>query len=369
MAIGSGGSATASSPAVATPADCATLLRHGQRPEARACYQALTRDADPYLRAEGAWALERYADANTEFRAAVARNDRNALYRVRWGRLLHERFNPTEAAHLFEEALQRDPKRADAYVGLALVSGDGFDGKAREYIDKAIQLDPTLVEAHEVLADLALEDSEQADAINAADAALKLSPDALDAMAIHAAIDLLADRQADADAWIQKMLAVNATYGQGLARIASHLILHMRYEDGVAYYRKAIALDPRLWSARSQMAINLMRLGQTDEPHQQLQQCYENGYRDAATVNSLRLLDTVKGFTVIKSDIAILKLDPKEASVLQPYVEDVVRRALASYEKKYAMTLPGPVQVEVMTSPSAPSACPASARSGSRSAR
>ena len=53
--------------------------------------------------------------------AAIAAADGNALYRVRWGRLLHERFNNGDAADLFNEALKRDPKNADAYVGLALV--------------------------------------------------------------------------------------------------------------------------------------------------------------------------------------------------------------------------------------------------------
>src|SRR6266545_5058535 len=174
MAIGSSGIAAAATPAaVPTPADCAAFLRHGQRTEARTCYQTLTRATDPYLRAEGAWGLEQYTTARDEFRAAAARNDRNALYRVRWGRLLHERFNNTEAAPLFEEALQRDPKNAEAYVGLALVSADGFDSKAREYIGKALQLDPTLVEAHELLAHLALEDSDEEGALKAADAALK----------------------------------------------------------------------------------------------------------------------------------------------------------------------------------------------------
>ena len=33
-----------------------------------------------------------------------------------------------------------------------------------------------------------------------------------------------------------------------------------------------------------------MRLGQEDEPFQQLEMCYNNGYRDAQTVNSLRLV-------------------------------------------------------------------------------
>src|SRR5438034_856640 len=322
--------------AASSPADCATLRRHGRRAEAQACYQSLTLAGDPYLRAEGDWGLELYQDASNEFRAAVARADQNALSRVRWGRLLHERFNNADAAALFEEALQRDAKNAEAYVGLALVAADGFERKARESAAKALQLDPKLFEAHEVLANLALEDSDPAEAVKQADAALQIAADALDAMAIRAAVELLADRSPDA--WIQKMLQVNPAYGNGYALIASHLVINRRYEEGVAYYRKAIDLDPRLWSARSQLGINLMRLGQEEEPFRQLEMSYNNGYRDAATVNSLRLLDSYKNFTIFKDDTAVLKLDKKEAGVLQPYFEDVLRRAIATFEKRNNIT-------------------------------
>jgi tetratricopeptide (TPR) repeat protein len=331
----------------ATPDECETLRHHGKRADAQACYQTLALSADPYQRAEGLWGLERYKDASAAFETAVARDDHNARYRVRWGLLFHERFNNTDAAKLFEEALQRDPNNADAYVGLARLSADGFDNKTREYLDKALQLDPKHVEAHELLADVALQDSDENTALQAADAALTASPESLDAMAIHAAVDLLADRAADADVWIKKMLAINATYGKGYALIASHLVLHTRYEEGVEYYRKAIALDPRLWSARSELGIQLMRIGQADEARQQLEQCYKNGQTDVATVNSLKLLDTLQTFTTIKTDLVISKFDPKEAKLLQPYIEDLTRRALTNYEQKYAMKLPGPVQVEV----------------------
>jgi tetratricopeptide (TPR) repeat protein len=201
----------APAPATGSPSDCATLRLHGRGTDAYACYQSLTLAADPYLRAEGDWGLELYDDANNEFRAAVARADRNALYRVRWGRLFHERFNDQEAANLFTEALQRDARNAGAYLGLALVSADGFDSQAVEYAAKALAIDPKLVEAHELLASLALEDSDPARAVKEADAALENATDALDAMAIHATVELLADRSPDG--WIQKFLQVNPTYG------------------------------------------------------------------------------------------------------------------------------------------------------------
>jgi tetratricopeptide (TPR) repeat protein len=329
----------------ATPDDCHVLRRHGHRAEAQSCYESLTRARDPYLRAEGDWGLGMYAEANNEFRAAVTQSDGNALYRVRWGLLLHERFNNTDAEGLFKEALQRDPKNAQAYLGLALVSEDGYDNNAIVWAAKALELDPKLVAAHELLAEIALEDSDTAQAIAQADEAIKLAPDALDAMAVHAAVEVLADRSPDA--WFAKIAQVNPTYGEAYAIVAHNLVFHNRYEDAVADYRKAIELDPQLWSARSELGINLMRLGQEDEPRRQLEMCYDNGYRNEATVNSLRLLDSYKNFVVFKDATTIVKLNKKEADLLHPYVEEILKRAMATYEKKYKMTLPGPVQVEV----------------------
>jgi tetratricopeptide (TPR) repeat protein len=329
----------------ATPQDCQTLRQHGRLMEARDCFQSLTLSRDPYLRAEGFWGLSKFDDANSEFRTAVAQSPMNAMYRVRWGRLLQERFNNADAEGLFNEALKIDPKNARAYLGLAVVSASGFDGKAIESVNHAIELDPKLVEAHELLASLELEDSQPDKAAAEADEALKISSDALDAMAIRAAIELLADRSPDA--WLTKMTAVNPAYGEGYALVAHHLNLNYRYTDAVTYYRKAIELDPQLWSARSELGLDLMRLGQEDEPRKQLEMCYDNGYRNAATVNSLRLLDSYKNFVTFRKDDTIIRLNAKEADLLLPYVRPELERAIATYEKKYQMPVPGPVQLEL----------------------
>ena len=337
--------AAASLASAATPEGCQSLRKHGRNAEAQKCFEDLTQARDPYLRAEGYWGLQRYEEANDQFRIAVAQSDQNAHYRVRWGLLLHERFNNADAEGLFKEALQRDSKNAQAYLGLALVSADGFDSKAIEWTAKALELDPKLVEAHELMASLALEDSDTQQALAQADEALKLSPEALDAMAIHATVEVLADRSPDP--WLEKIRQVNPTYGQGWALIAHHLVLNYRWEDAVSYYRQAVALDPQLWSARSDLGVNLMRLGQDQEARRQLEMCYDHGYRNNATVNSLRLLDSFRNFVTIKAPGIILKLHKKEADLLRPYFEEQVRRNIADYEKKYRMTLPGPVQVEV----------------------
>src|SRR5262249_18021072 len=130
------------------PVDCWKLRDQGHSGEAKSCFEGLTRSSDAYARAEGVWGLEEWARANEQFRLATQPADSPALYKVRWGALLYERFNNAESADLFREALAKDPNNAQAYLGLARVSADGFDGKAIEYLKKAIELDPKLAEPH-----------------------------------------------------------------------------------------------------------------------------------------------------------------------------------------------------------------------------
>jgi cellulose synthase operon protein C len=329
----------------AAPVDCWKLRDHGRNTDAQSCFEGLTRSSDAYARAEGFWGLEEWARANEQFRLATQPANSPALYKARWGLLLYERFNNAEATDLFREALSKDPDNAPAYLGLARVSADGFDGKAIEYLKKAMDLDPKLAEPHAMMAQLALENDDRDMATVEADKALALQSDSLDAMATHAAIELIGDRSPDA--WFTKISAINPHYGEGYETIAHQLELHYRYEDAVTYYRKAITADPNLWSAHSALGIGLMRLGEEDEPRKELEVSYNNGYRDAATVNSLRLLDSYKNFDIVRDDSTILKLNKDEVALLQPYLQAELHTILATYEKKYGTKLSRPVQVEM----------------------
>ena len=59
--------------------ECRTLQRHGKRPEAKACFERLTRSSDSFRRAEGYFGLGEFESANEEFRAAVKTQPQSAL--------------------------------------------------------------------------------------------------------------------------------------------------------------------------------------------------------------------------------------------------------------------------------------------------
>jgi tetratricopeptide (TPR) repeat protein len=288
--------------------------------------------------AESLWKQHRYIEANDAFRDLVKAHPRNAAYRVRWGRLFLERFQPPDAAKLFDEALKIDPNNAGAFLGFALVAAEGFESKAVDFAHKALAADPHLLEAQELLARLALEDSDPKKADEEAHRALAMSPNAVQAKAILATIDWLNDKPETA--WDPHLGAAYETAG-------AIFVLNRRYEEAIQFFRKAIEAQPDLWSAHSQLGINLMRLGREDEARAQLEMCYENGYKDKPTVNTLRLMDSYKNFVTYKTDNTILRLHKKEAELLHPYFEAEMQRALSTYEKKYGIKLDRPVQVEV----------------------
>ena len=270
-------------------------------------------------RAEALWRAQQYKEAGAAFEALVKRNDKNADYKVRYGRLLLERFNPDQAAGLFQEALEIKKDHAGALLGLALVAADGFEGKAAALARAALDADPQLLEAQELLARLALEDNNPAKAIEEADKALKISAKSLDAMAIRATIDLLDDKTDSP--WLGRILAIDPKYGEAYSTIAYFFVLNRRYEEGIEFYRKAIELKPDLWSARSQLGINLMRLGEEQEALVELETAFNNGFKDKPTTNTLNLMDSYKNFVTFKTDNTILKLHKKEAELLRPYFE------------------------------------------------
>jgi tetratricopeptide (TPR) repeat protein len=250
--------------------------------------------------------------------------------------------NPEE---WFAKALEIKPDYAPAMLGLALVAEDGFEGKAAELAKKALTIDPKLVEAQELLARVALEDNDPQKAAVEAKKALEISKEPLDAMSILATIDWLDDKKTTP--WIEKILDINPMYGTAYETAGYFFVINRRYEEGIAAYRKALEIEPDLWSARAQLGVNLMRLGDEKEAREQLVECWNNGFQSTQTKNSLTLLDSYKNFVTFTTPNTILRLHKKEAALLRPYFQAELDRALATYEKKYHYKLNKPVQVEV----------------------
>jgi tetratricopeptide (TPR) repeat protein len=284
------------------------------------------------------WKAGRYKEANEIYLGLATLHPENVEYRVRLGMLSLDYGYPDQAEGDFEKALEIKKDDPHALLGMAMAAAELYEGKAAELAHKALEADPKLVDAQALLARLALEDSNNTLASEEARKAIAMDPNCVQAKAVLASLDWLADK---------KDTPWDPHDARGYLTVGHFFMLNRRYEEAIAYYRKAIALDPNLYPARSELGINLMRLGQNDEAYRQLENCFDNGFKNLPTTNTLKLMSSYDRFTTFKTDSTILVLAKKEADLLHPYFQSEMERDIAAYEKKYRMKLTRPVQVEV----------------------
>jgi tetratricopeptide (TPR) repeat protein len=333
------------SASAATADECWRFAKLSLRAESKACFEQLLKSHSPAVRAEGYWGLGNREQALASFDTAVSRDPKNPALHVRLGRLFQEGSNSTEAAAELKKALDLKPDYAPAYLALAEAAADNFERQAVEAATTAINFDPGLHEAQALLARLALEDSDTKKAIDEADKALKTSSESLDALGVRYAIELLARRPGEE--WLQRARQVTPRPAR-VHELAGHfLVLNRRYDEGIIQFRKAVELDPELHSARSQLGVNLMRLGEDKEAKEHLEKVYQAKYHAAQIVNTLKLLDSYSQYQTFRTPRTVVKLHSKEAALLKPYVESELKRAIATFEGKYKLKLDRPVQVEV----------------------
>jgi tetratricopeptide (TPR) repeat protein len=331
---------------------CDESQHHGRVEEARNCYRPLLQDRNALVRAEAAFALGDLRSANELFRAAVAADERAVLPRLRWGRMFLEAGQTADAARLFLEALEIDPKDVAARLAFASIGGSESEEEVVEdETPKLLAENPNLVEAQLLAARLALRSGELDEAVKAAQRALQLAQQQklppLEAQTLLAAVEVM--RHRDPGQWTRAALEYNPRYGRLFETLGTVEVRRRRYVEADAWMQRAAQVQPELWSARRELALNLMRLGRLAEARPHLEAAYEGDPFSTTTVNTLRLLDSLSKFDLIKvaAPAMNLQLHKQESPTLGPYVEQVAREAITNFSRRYGYQPPGPVTIEI----------------------
>ncbi len=336
---------------------CDEHQHHGRVEQARTCYSQLVNAPNAITQAEALWAMGDLQRANETFRDFTQGNARAVQPRIRWARLFLQTHQYNDAAELFREALKIFPSDPHAKLGLARVLAERFDGEAGPLLEEVLRDHEDLVEAHLLSAQLALE-SGQVDAAQkalerAGDLAGKQKLPPLEIFAMRAAAEITRDR--DPAPWIKRALDYNPRYGAVYEQLAHFEIMRRRYREATTLLRRAVEVQPDLWSARAELGSNLLRLGQIDEAREQLKAAYSGDPYSPTTVNSLRLLDRIDQFDVSSTPVAVagesyvvrLRLHRSESSVLEPYAIDLMQQGIATFTRRYGFKLQEPVTIEL----------------------
>ena len=291
--------------------------------------------------------LEKYQDANDIFIDARDEDDQYAEAFIEQGNLLNEKYNYGEAASLFEDALKINANSPAALLGMAESKMMGAGGEALAHVDRALQVNPNSVRALVLKARLALEIEKSEEATKTADRALTINPNSVEARALRAAVFYLADKKPDLDAEAKRALAVNPKAGVFYDTLGHFAVNNRRYADAVEFYRKAVDLSPNLWSARTQLGVQLLRVGKTPEGKAELEKTFEGDPFNIWAKNTLDLLDSIADYTDTVRGPFVIKTSPKETGVVAPYAADLIEEAHKKLTAKYKFTPKSPIAVEL----------------------
>jgi tetratricopeptide (TPR) repeat protein len=341
---------------------CDRLAYRGERAESQRCFQALLAgDEDLRIKADAARAIGDLRGANGFFQEAVKAFPQDPALRARWGELFLATHQNNEAVKLFQEALELDPQYAPAKVGLARISAGRFEEQTREWVNGVIEDTPDAsLAAHLLLAQTYLEDGavdegdEKLDEALALAERLKLPP--LEVYALKASVDLL--RGVEPSPWTQRALDYNRSYG-GIYQMPAHFyVITRRYREAIELLKRAVEIQPDLYSAHAELGVNLLRENKIAEAQRHLAIAYRGDPFSAPIVNTLRLIDSFDNFVVLThvpgaaesegpNPGIVLRLHKDEAPVLEPYVLDLVKRSIDTYTERYGFELQEPVVVEL----------------------
>jgi serine/threonine protein kinase/Tfp pilus assembly protein PilF len=193
------------------------------------------------------------------------------------GRFYLEKRTPEslEKAHsYFEQATEKDPNYAQAYLGMAQYYDlapdyshvNAFDTvpKARAAAEKALALDPSLAEAHALLADQHVNMWEWADAEREFKRALELDPNSAPTHRLYWLYLSNVGRQDEALAEIQTVLRLDPLNLKANDNLGQQYAAMGRYDQSIEQLKKTIDMDPGFAPVHGSLGTTYLYAGKHD---------------------------------------------------------------------------------------------------------
>ncbi len=287
--------------------------------------------------------------ANDAYRLATEKAPTDPALHTGWGELFLHVHDNAEAAKSFQDALAADGKWIPALVGMARALVDVNPPGAEKASEQALSLDPNVVDAYLLQAQLHLDKSDREAAKASIAKAKSINPASLDAFAWSGAIAYIEGRQADLQQEAAAALKINPRFS-GAYRVPAELAAaNYRFEEAVVMSRKALEIDPNDVRTLSALGVQLLRTGDEAEARQVLEKSFAIDKFDRTTLNLLTMLDSLEKFEVVTESNIVFKSHPSEMPVMREYVGPLAQQALDTFAKKYDFVPKGPILIEMFT--------------------
>lgn len=272
--------------------------------------------------------------------------------RLAAGELLLSKSKLPEARAEFERALARNPKAADAMVGLGRIA---LEDRAFEEVEKqagaALSVNSNHVRAMLLLADARMIERRYAEAAASAREALSVNPNSLAALgASAAAATQLGDAVAAADA-LNRARRINPRPAMFHYTMGRWLSASRQYAAAEAQLKKAIEAAPTWPDPRTELGLLHMETGEGKSARRMLDASFELDSFDLRTHAALQCLDRLDGFARLESEHFVIRYDAEQDAIVAPYFSEALEGLFEELCERYGFRPQTRTTVEVYSRP------------------
>ncbi len=281
----------------------------------------------------------------------------------------------------FDQAVKANPKNIDAYKAIAKMAIDKSDYQvAADAITKALKLSDINPDLHQ----LAFQTWQQSDRTKAAghlQKALELNPKHLPSLLLEAQALIDRENYDQAQSVLNQIESINpsssilwalraaiahlkndfqneAQYrSRALEKrqlnpsvdytIGKNLSMHYRFAEGAKYQQRALTADPNFHPAQTQLAQDLLRLGNEAQGWEMVQKARRSDPFHVTNYNLQILKTELDNYTSIETPGFVIRMEKHEAELFGEHVVETLGRARSTLVEKYKANLQEPIVVDI----------------------
>ena len=281
----------------------------------------------------------------------------------------------------FDQPLKADPKNIEAHKAIAKMALDKSDFQvAADAISKALKISDSDPEIQQ-LAYQTWSLSDKSRAVNHLNRALEINPNHIPTLLLQSQSLMDAENYAEALLVLEKIESINPLSSQLWAlraaishlkndfqseaqfrskaltprtlnpnvdhTIGKNLSMHYRFEEGAKYQQRALVADQNYHPAQTQLAQDLLRLGDETEGWKMVQAAREANPFNVTNYNLQILKGELDKYSTIETEGFLIRMDKNEAKVFGHRVTQILSDARKSLKEKYHANIREPIVVDL----------------------
>ncbi|WP_299464974.1 tetratricopeptide repeat protein [uncultured Gimesia sp.] len=290
------------------------------------------------------------------------------------GSILQEKYNRPQAADELSAALKTNSQAAVVYAALArsAIEVREFD-TSTELIERALKINPRLIEALLLRCDLQLINGQYDKALESANVAASVNARDQSVLARQAACYLLLDgvpnreslelifnvpenseksKTANADSsrftlLASRLVKQNPKPGYFLYELGQLLERKRQFAFAEFAYLKTKSLMPQLSGPKISLGMLYMQMGKTEQAQLTLDEAFKSDPYHVRVSNMRKVLGVLESYGAIVTDHFVIRYDSKADFILSQYMAAYLEQIYPEMVKQFGYEPPGKTQFEI----------------------